>query len=135
MKPSPSEIALLRRSFQLLHEEPAGSDMFYARLFEIAPELRAMFPADLSEQGMRFMSTLGVILDRLDQAEALDSYLDNLARGHRAYGVKPEHFAPMGQALVDTMRKVLGAEFPEGADAAWRAAYDQLAQAMIDRGG
>lgn len=134
MKLSQAEIVLLRESFNLLQrDEQTASERFYERLFEIAPELRPMFPADMSEQGMKFMSTLGVILDHLEQPLGLDAYLDNLAKGHRAYGVKPEHFAPMGQALIDTMREALGDEFPDGADAAWRRAYDELARDMIQR--
>ena len=132
MKLSPAEIELMRESFRLLHrEEQAASERFYERLFEIAPHLRPMFPADMSEQGMKFMSTLAVILDHLDDADALEPYLQNLAKGHAAYGVKPEHFPPMGQALIDTMREILGEDFPEGADAAWEAAYDDLAREMI----
>lgn len=135
MKLSEPEIARLRESFRLLrHEEQAASERFYERLFEIAPEVRPLFPADMSEQGMKFMSTLGVILDRLDQPKALEPFMDNLAKGHAAYGVKPEHFAPMGQALIDTMREILGEAFPEGADAAWKTAYDELAKEMIRRG-
>lgn len=134
MKLSEREIALLRDSFHALRqEEQAASERFYRRLFEVAPEVRPLFRADMSEQGMKFMSTLGVILDRLDDPAALEPYLDNLARGHAAYGVKPEHFAPMGQALIDTMRETLGADFPAGADAAWRKAYDELAHEMIRR--
>lgn len=129
---SPAEIGLMRESFRLLqHAEPAASQRFYERLFEIAPELRSLFRSDMTEQGMRFMSTLGVILDNLHDPEALQPYVANLARGHAAYGVRPEHFRPMGQALIDTMRETLGEDFPEGAEAAWRAAYDHLAREMI----
>ena len=136
MKLSESKIVLLRESFRLLQrEEAAASERFYERLFEIAPEVRRMFPADMSEQGMKFMSTLGVILDSLDRPDALEPYLDNLAKGHAAYGVKPEHFYPMGQALIGTMRETLGEAFPNGADAAWMAAYDQLASEMVRRAG
>lgn len=134
MKLSNPEIALLRESFHRLRlAEQAASDRFYERLFEIAPELRPMFRTDMAEQGMRFMSTLGVILDHLDRPEALERYLDDLARGHAAYGVRPEHFQPMGQALIDTMRETLGDAFPRGADTAWKTAYDELAQEMIKR--
>lgn len=136
MRLSEREIALLRESFRLLRpEEQAASERFYERLFEIAPEVRPMFPADMSEQGMKFMSTLGVILDHLDRPQELEPYLDNLAKGHAAYGVRPEHFPPMGQALIETMRETLGERFPEGADAAWRAAYEELATEMVRRAG
>lgn len=136
MKLSQPQIALMRESFRLLRrEEQAASGRFYERLFEVAPEVRPMFRADMSEQGMKFMSTLGVILDHLDHPRALEPYLDNLAKGHAVLGVKPEHFRPMGRALVDTMGETLGGEFPDGADVAWNAAYDELAREMISRSG
>jgi len=129
---SAEQVALLRETYRLLAREPVdASERFYARLFEIAPELRPMFPEDMSEQGMKFMSTLGVILDRIDDPEMLQPYVEALARGHAAYGVRPEHFPPMGRALIETMREILGAKFPEGADSAWQAAYDRLAEEMI----
>ena len=61
--------------------------------------------------------------------------LEQLAKGHAAYGVKREHFRPMGQALIATMRETLGDRFPKGADAAWEVAYDHLAQEMAQLAG
>jgi len=131
-----AQIALIRDSFHRLQPNVVtASELFYERLFEIAPELRSLFRSDMEGQGMRFMSTLGVILDHLDDPVALQPYLERLAQGHAAFGVKPEHFHPMGQALIGTMRETLGDEFPEGADTAWEAAYDHLAQKMIQLAG
>jgi len=127
-----AEIALMRESFTLLKADAqAASEIFYDRLFEIAPEVRSMFRSDMAGQGMRFISTLGLILQEIDNPENLEPYLRDLARGHAAYGVKPEHFRPMGEALVRTMQETLGERFPEGADAAWIAAYDDLASEMV----
>ena len=131
-----AQIALIRDSFHRLHPDvETASALFYDRLFEIAPELRAMFLNDMTEQGMRFMSTLGVIVQHLDDPKALRPYLERLAQGHAAYGVKPEHFHPMGQALIRTMRETMGENFPAGADAAWEAAYDHLAREMVQLAG
>ena len=112
-----------------------ASDQFYARLFAIAPELRALFRADLGGQGMRFMGALGAILEHIDNPGMLRPYLRLLAEGHAAYGVEPDHFRPMGQALVETMREVLGAGPGGGlsaeAEQAWRLAYDSIAAEMV----
>jgi hemoglobin-like flavoprotein len=127
-----AQIELIRDSFDCLQPDmEAASALFYDRLFEIAPELRKMFRGDMTGQGMRFMSTLGVIVQHLDDPQALLPYLQRLAQGHAAYGVKPEHFRPMGQALIQTMRETLGDKFLNGADAAWEAAYDDLARKMV----
>jgi nitric oxide dioxygenase len=131
MNLTPAQIDLIRDSFHRLEPDVEVAEKFYDRLFEIAPELRALFRSDMTGQGMRFMRTLRVIVQDLDNPEALHPYLERLAQGHAAYGVKPEHFHPMGQALIWTMQQALGEDFPEGASAAWEAAYDHLAQEMI----
>ena len=130
-----AQIELIRDSFHRLQPDAEVAEMFYDRLFEIAPELRSMFRSDMTGQGMRFMSTLAVIVENLDNPQALHPYLERLAEGHAAYGVKAEHFQPMGQALIQTMQETMGEAFPEGADAAWAAAYDHLAREMIALAG
>lgn len=129
------QIELVRDSFRRLIPDAEVAEMFYERLFTIAPELRAMFRGDMTGQGMRFMRTLRVIVQHLDEPEALRPYLENLAKGHAVYGVKPEHFHPMGQALIWTMKETMGEAFPEGADIAWQTAYDGLAREMIELAG
>lgn len=130
-----AQIELIRNSFHHLHPDAEVAERFYDRLFEIAPGLRTMFRSDMTGLGMRFMTTLGLILDDIDDPEALRPYLEKLAQGHAAYGVKAEHFGPMGRALIQTMQETLGEDFPEGADAAWEAAYDHLAREMIELAG
>lgn len=132
---TPDQVGLIRQSFQMLEPDRKVAERFYERLFEIAPELRALFRPDMTGQGMRFMSTLAVIVQHLDDPAALEPYLQRLAQGHAAFGVEAAHFKPMGQALIDTMREALGERFPAGADRAWAAAYDHLAQRMITLAG
>ncbi len=127
-----AQIALIRDSFHRLQPDvETASELLYERLFEIAPELRSMFRSDMAGQGMQFMTTLGVILQHLDDPETLRPHLEHLAQGHAAYGVKPEHFRLMGQALIWAMRKTMGDKFPEGAAAAWEDAYELLAREMV----
>jgi len=127
-----AQIGLIRHSFHRLQSEPeASSDLFYQYLFEIAPELRPMFRSDMTGQGMRFMTTLGLIVQHLDDPLALDPYLERLAEGHAAYGVKHAHFRPMGQALIQTMRDTIGVGFTEEAGKAWETAYELLAEKMV----
>jgi nitric oxide dioxygenase len=131
-----AQIDLIRDSFHRLQPDvQTASELFYVRLFEIAPKLREMFRSDMTGQGMRFMTTLGVIVQYLDDPQTLRPHLEHLAQGHAAYGVKPEHFHPMGQALIRAMTETLGEDFPEGAAAAWEAAYDHLAREMIQLAG
>ncbi len=127
-----AEINLVRTTLDRLQPDAQrAAELFYGKLFEIAPELEDMFSADMKAQGQKFMATLGVIAAHLGDEARLLPHLRQLARSHDAYGVKPEHFRPMGMALVATLEAVLGDRMPEGADDAWHRVYDRLASEMI----
>ena len=55
-----------------------------------------------------------------------------LARRHVAYGVRPEHYQPVGAALLWTLEQGLGDQFTEETRAAWTHAYGTLAEVMIE---
>jgi nitric oxide dioxygenase len=133
---SEAEIRLVRESLPQVRERlvPA-SETFYANLFTVEPELRALFRPDLQGQGMRFMSTLATIADLLDAPTELGSEIADLATAHAGVGVRAAHFAPMGVALMVTLAETLGERYTPDLRAAWHAAYDHFAALMIARGG
>ena len=45
--------------------------VFYGRLFEIAPAVKASFRGDMTEQGCKLMATLGVVVNSLGNLEAV----------------------------------------------------------------
>ena len=134
MAPTATQITLLKNSVPVIRErfEPASLD-FYANLFSIAPETRPLFREDLAGQGMKYMSTLLTVIDLLDDTEAFEAELDDLAVSHTTVGVRPEHYAPMGSALLVTLGESLGKEFTEELRDAWRAAYEHVAAEMQAR--
>lgn len=136
MAVSEHQAALLRTSFHQLRErlEPLSLS-FYEALFRRRPDLRAMFRDDLAGQGMKFMTTLGIVVENASNPEKLSGRYSDLGVGHARMGVKAEHFEPMGEALIDALREELGKDFTDDHEAAWRAAYADLAQRMIGRGG
>lgn len=133
---SARQSAMIRESFALLRErlEPA-SIYFYEALFARDPSLRAMFRDDLAGQGMKFMTTLGMVIENIDRPETLGDRFEELGKGHALIGVKAAHFPPMGEALIDTLRNELGEGFTDELEAAWRAAYAELSERVIRRGG
>jgi hemoglobin-like flavoprotein len=132
---SESERRLVLESLPTIraHLEPV-SMVFYENLFAIRPDMRALFREDLGGQGMRFMTTLTTIAGLLDDPEAFDAMIEKLSRGHAMVGVREDHFAPMGSALLVTLGETLGSDFDSGLQAAWRTAYDEVAAAMLARG-
>ena len=135
MRLSEHEIAIVRQSFRdaMALRERFQLD-FYEAFFRRAPETRQMFRHDISGQGMRFMTTMQTIVNNVGAAD-LPKKLADLGHAHAALGVHVEHFAPMGEALVETLARTLGENYREEIGDAWRKAFDEIAQAMIVAGG
>jgi hemoglobin-like flavoprotein len=130
---TPQQIALVQTSFaKVVPIAGAAAGLFYDRLFEIAPEVRRMFPDDLSVQKKKLMVMLGTAVNGLSHLDSLMPVVCMLGERHAGYGVKVEHFTPVGSALLWALEQGLGDDFtPDVADA-WATAYGLLSQAMID---
>jgi len=132
---TPRQIELVRSSFAIV--EPiadAAATIFYARLFELDPAVRALFPSDLTAQRKVLMQTLAVVVRGLDRLEGIVPAVEALGRRHTGYGVRPEDFETVGAALVDTLEVGLGDAFTAETRAAWTAAYGLLSSVMIGAG-
>jgi hemoglobin-like flavoprotein len=126
------EIRLVRTSFaKVVPIAGVAASLFYARLFEIAPRTRDLFKGDMEEQGRKLMAMLSAVVASLDRLDDLVPVAQSLARRHVGYGVLPAHYAPVGEALVDTLAKGLGEDFDADTRGAWLAAYAALSSVMI----
>jgi hemoglobin-like flavoprotein len=56
--------------------------------------------------------------------------LRQLGARHVDYGVLPEHYETVGQALLDTLAQGLGPAFTGEVEEAWREAYMLIADTM-----
>jgi nitric oxide dioxygenase len=129
---TPADVALVQSTFghvQPIAEQAAA--MFYARLFEIAPEVKPLFRGDMAEQGKKLMGTLAVVVGSLDNLPAILPAASTLAKTHVACGVKAAHSAPVGAALLWTLEKGLGPAWTPATAAAWQTAYGTLSAFMI----
>lgn len=136
MSITPEEKALLADSLDRLRaEHDRFSTHFYDALFARDPGLRDMFRDDLAGQGMKFFSTLREVTAHIADADGDTARLEELGSYHGNLGVSAEHFAPMEDALIDTLRHTLGDEFTPELESAWRKAYAKIAMVMIAKGG
>lgn len=125
------QVALVQRSFGAV--APRGAEVarvFYAMLFDTCPELRALFGADMERQGLKLMAALRLAVQGLEAPERAAPALERLGRAHLAYGVRDEHYAQVGAALLGALERVLGEEFTPATGAAWAAAYETLSRVM-----
>lgn len=125
------KIALVQDSF---HKVSAlglqAAEVFYAELFAIDPSLRSMFPDDLKSQQRKLMAALAMVVGSLHTPVKIMNGVEELAVKHLDYGVQPEHYTYVGNALLRTLKKGLGRDFtPELCDA-WTEAYRMLARVM-----
>lgn len=129
---TPHQIELVQTSFaQVVPIAATAADLFYGRLFEVAPRLRPMFAEDLTEQKKKLMAMLGTAVGGLSRLDTLIPAVQALGRRHAGYGVKAEHYRPVGAALLWTLEKGLGEAFTPEVKDAWATAYIVLSTTMI----
>jgi hemoglobin-like flavoprotein len=130
---TPQQIELVQSSFRkVVPIAGTAADLFYNRLFEIAPEVRSLFPQDLSEQKKKLMGMLGTAVGSLHELEEILPTVVDLGKRHKGYGVTAAHYAPVGAALLWTLEQGLGADFTPEVKAAWTDTYTTLAGAMTN---
>lgn len=126
-----AEIARIRNGFdRIAPNADAFTTAFYARLFELAPTTRALFPEDLSTQREKLKHMLVMLIAALDRPAELRPAIAALGDRHRSYGVVKADFIVVGQALIDALAAQLGDAFVAADRAAWAALYGRIAAIM-----
>jgi hemoglobin-like flavoprotein len=129
---TPAQIQLVKDSFvriEAIRDQAAA--LFYQRLFELEPDLRPLFKRDMAAQRAKLMAALGAVVGSLDRLESVLPLIRELGRRHAGYGVRPDHYATVGEALIWTVAQALGEDFTGDVRRAWTDAYGRLAWAMI----
>jgi len=125
------QIKLVQDSFkQVAPIAETAAQLFYARLFELDPDLELLFKGNLSEQGRKLMQMIGLAVNSLDRMDQLLPVVQSRGARHVGYGVRDKDYDTVGQALLWTLRKGLGQAFTPEVEAAWTNVYATLASAM-----
>jgi hemoglobin-like flavoprotein len=125
------QISLVQTSFgEVAPISVVAAGLFYGRLFELDPSLRPMFKKNLDDQGRMLMSMLTAAVNGLTRLETLTPVLRNLGARHVAYGVRDEHYATVGSALLWTLGQGLGEKFTPAVCDAWTEAYGLISTVM-----
>jgi hemoglobin-like flavoprotein len=125
---TPAQIRLVQQSFaKVAPTADKAAELFYGRLFEIAPQVRKLFPDDLTEQRKKLMATLTIVVNGLDNMDSILPAAAALAKRHVA-----AHYSVVGDALLWTLEKGLGRSWTPDVAAAWASAYAALSGFMIN---
>lgn len=128
---TPTQIELVQSSFQkVLPIADTAADIFYARLFEIGPEVRPLFPEDMREQKKKLLKLLAMAVNGLNRVEEVVPALQACGARHNSYNVKLEQYDTVGAALLYTLGKGLGDDFTPEVEEAWTECYSLVAGVM-----
>ena len=114
----------------MLQDEVAFAQLFYDKVFEIAPVARSLFRSNMTDQGRLLTHMLGGIVYALSRPEHLTTGLKKLGQSHVKYGVKAAHYPIVKTAMMATIDETLGdLKTPKTLDA-WSTALDFVMDAM-----
>ncbi|MDR6977030.1 NAD(P)H-flavin reductase/hemoglobin-like flavoprotein [Streptomyces sp. 3330] len=129
---SPDAVLVRRTMAEVAPVADKVTSYFYALLFVRHPDLRSLFPPAMDAQRDRLLKALLTAAEHIDNKAVLVEYLQNLGRGHRKYGTRPEHYPAVGECLIGALSKYAGAVWNAETEAAWVRTYTTISQVMID---
>ena len=129
---TPEQISLVTDGIDRLQPRlPELADAFYRTLFERHPELRTMFPAELSRQRVKFADELRTIVRAIPDFGSFIGNATQLGARHVGYGVRVAHYGQVRAVLLETIAYALGPEWTDDMGQAWSSAYDLITEAML----
>jgi len=131
---TPHQQNLIKESFAMVSPIAIqAAEIFYNRMFDLDPSTKALFEhTSMDDRYRTLMQTMTVVVKSIDNLDPLVPAVQTLGRRHGTYGVRPEHFATAGQALLDTLALGLGDAFTPECCEAWVEAFGILSSVMIE---
>ena len=130
---TPAQLELVRVSYATLPD--GGATMaadFYRNLFELAPQTRVLFATEPDVMAVKFSAELAAIVEAITSYETFAPRVRELAVRHVTYGVQPQHYRAVGQALIRALAAHLGEAWDDDLEAAWRRAYNLVSELMME---
>lgn len=136
------DVVALRQSWAQFSVAGAeAAKYFYATLFLIAPETRAMFPTNMQYQQDKLLAALGHMVTHVDDERVVTAFAQRLGADHRRFQGEDGqgrpvplaqcHYVWVGQALLATLERFLGPRWTPGLRDEWAAAYELVARLML----
>ncbi len=119
----------IERSFELAAGRCEDlTPLVYRRLFEAHPEARRLFRSEGSEpvQGAMLAMTIDAMLDFAGERSGRFRMIAAEVFSHDAYGTPRELFIAFFGIIAQTLREVIGADWSDEFDAAWRKLLDDI---------
>ena len=129
---TPQQLQLVRSSYAALGDAaPAMAVEFYRRLFAADPSAEALFTDGPDVMSVKFADELDAIVEAISSFESFAPRVSELAARHVGYGVQIRHYRAVGEALIGALAMHLAADWDDALEAAWRRAYNLVAEVMM----
>jgi hemoglobin-like flavoprotein len=126
------QVGLIRDSFVAIQRTSSPlALLFYGRMFELDPSLRVLFKIDLVSQSKKLTDTLLAVADSLHRFDEMRPVLRDLGRKHVEYGVRPEHYLTLTEAMLWALRQALQEDFDDQTRAAWVDVLEEINREML----
>ncbi len=119
----------IERSFELAAGRCEDlTPLVYRRLFEAHPEAQKLFRSEGSEsvKGSMLAMTIDAILDFAGERTGRFRMIAAEVSSHDAYGTPRELFIAFFGIIAQTLREVVGADWSDEIDTAWRKLLDDI---------
>jgi nitric oxide dioxygenase len=125
-------IARVQRSHAALRARAVDlPSRFYEHLFVAAPEVRRLFPDDMTRLRAHFDAALALVVRNLADVEMLAQSLRDFGVQHMHWGVQPKHYFIVQGALVGALKELSGDDWSAELDQDWRDAIGTIASFML----
>ncbi len=128
---TPEQTRLIRESYPNIREV-AGPlmQLFYGRLFQIAPSVRPMFRNDIGIQARKFSDMLDTLVEGLDDFDQQRPALRAMGLRHVAYGVVPGHYDILSAAFLWALGHMMYPDFSPRLKDAWAGLIQEVSDTM-----
>ena len=133
---TPEQVDLIRKSFDAMWPMRGDiAELCYGRLFELAPDAKALFSGDMERQRIKLMDMIAALVGSLDQHALFQSIVTHSGRQHARFGVQPSHYAALGEALMWSLERKCGASMTPELRTSWGALYAKVQLEMLQAAG
>jgi len=128
---TPEAITRVKSSWAGVAAQPRQlASRFYLELFAVAPNLRPLFPPDLTSLQGHFEAAVALVVRNLDDMNVLEQSLRELGAQHVHWGARPEDYVTAREALIAAIRS-LSAQWDTALEGHWRSAITAIVVPML----
>lgn len=128
------EISIVKQSWQkFVPLSQSAGELFYDRLSEIKPDLLINYNQEHIEQVRSLMTSLNIIIDKLDDPYSILSIYQSMGNNKIGYGVLENDYESSITALEWILEQGLGMDFTPEVRKAWSHAFS-LMSSMLNSG-